>query len=156
MTHDMRRKDKQITDEAAIGSIVRRARVCRLAVSDDGQPYVVPLCFGYKDGALYFHSAGEGRKIDILRRNSRVCVEFDIDTELVTNEQACQCTMRYRSVIAFGKASFVEDVESKREALDILMSQYSDRSWAYSDEAVGKVAIIRVDIESMTGKQSGY
>jgi nitroimidazol reductase NimA-like FMN-containing flavoprotein (pyridoxamine 5'-phosphate oxidase superfamily) len=53
----MRRAGKEITDRAGIDGILRDARVCRIGLPDEGRPYVVPVCFGYRDGALYFHSA---------------------------------------------------------------------------------------------------
>jgi len=59
----MRRKDKQINDIAAIEDILSKASVCRLGLCENNQPYVVPLCFGYKDNALYFHCAMEGKKL---------------------------------------------------------------------------------------------
>lgn len=152
----MRRQDKEITDRAAIDEIIRRAPVCRLALSDDGQPYVVPLCFGYKDNTLYFHSAGEGRKLDVLAKNSNVCFEMDIDHEVVKGDLACTCGMNYRSVIGFGKAVLVGDLDSKREAFGIIMGHYVDGSFEFPADVLENTAIIKVEIESMTGKQSGY
>jgi hypothetical protein len=83
----MRRKDKEISDIALIEDIITKARVCRLALYDNARPYIVPLCFGYKDNILYFHSAPEGKKLSLLRNNNRVCFEFDTDHELVTGEK---------------------------------------------------------------------
>ncbi|HJO06699.1 MAG TPA: pyridoxamine 5'-phosphate oxidase family protein, partial [Chloroflexota bacterium] len=62
----MRRKDRAITDPAAIEKILRRADVCRVGMIADGEPYVVPLNFGYRDGKVYFHSFSSGRKIDAI------------------------------------------------------------------------------------------
>ncbi len=59
----MRRKEKEIADKSEIESIIRKSLVCRLGIVDAGLPYIVPLCFGYDNGALFFHSAKEGRKI---------------------------------------------------------------------------------------------
>ena len=64
--------------------------------------------------------------------------------------------MRYYSVIGFGKASFIDDIEEKREALDIIVTHYSDNSHKYSINEIGKVAIIKVAIDSITWKKSGY
>ena len=64
----MRRSEKEITDKLAIEKIINASLVCRLALSDGNQPYIVPLCFGYQDRTLYFHSALEGKKIDILKK----------------------------------------------------------------------------------------
>jgi nitroimidazol reductase NimA-like FMN-containing flavoprotein (pyridoxamine 5'-phosphate oxidase superfamily) len=151
----MRRSDKEISDVGVIEGILLRATVCRLGLCEGDRPYVVPLCFGYQDNALYIHSAGQGKKFDILRKNNNICFEVDIDHELKTADQACGCGMKYKSVIGYGKAVFVEDIESKREALDIIMHQYLEGAFGYPEDAITNITIIKVEIESMTGKQSG-
>jgi len=149
----MRRKDREITSRLEIEAIIGRCLVCRLAMADDNQPYVVPLCFGFKDNSLYFHSAGQGKKIDIIKKNNRVCFEFDIDCEIVGADTACKWGMRYKSVIGFGEACFIEDSESKRQALDIIMQHYGGEASAYSETDLKRTVIIKVDIEQITGKQ---
>ncbi|HEG43991.1 hypothetical protein LCGC14_3039720 [marine sediment metagenome] len=151
----MRRNDKQIDDAAVIEDILSRAGVCRLGLCDGGQPYVVPVCFGYEDNALYFHCASQGKKLDILRANSNVCFEVDIDCEVVKADKACGWGMKFKSVIGFGKAVFIEDVELKRKGLDVIMRQYSDGAFEYPAKRIEDIVIIKVEIESMTGKQSG-
>jgi hypothetical protein len=150
----MRRKDREITDIALTEDIIRNSMVCRLGMSRDDQPYVVPLCFAYSDKTLYFHSAGEGLKLEILQQNPNVCVEFDIDQEVIQGDKPCKWSMQYRSVIGFGKASFVEDLEEKRKGLDAIMKHYSGRSFEYVEQAIESTCIIKVEIESMTGKNS--
>ena len=152
----MRRKDKEINDLATIEEIIGRAAVCRLGLCESSQPYIVPLCFGYKDNALYFHTVHKGKKLDMLRKNNNVCFEVDIDREVVNAEQACDWSMKYRSVIGFGRAVVIDDVELKREALDIIMRNYSDSSFEYPAETVDGALIIKVEIESMTAKKSGH
>ncbi|MCP4755846.1 MAG: pyridoxamine 5'-phosphate oxidase family protein [Proteobacteria bacterium] len=152
----MRRKDNEITDKAAIESIIRKATVCRLALSKDGFPYIVPLCFGYDGDSLYFHSALEGKKIDIIGENNNVCFEFDVDHELVADDDACSYGMKYRSVVGFGKAFLIDEPDRKRQALDIIMKQYSEGSFEYDEDLLDIALIIKVDIENMTGKMSGY
>jgi nitroimidazol reductase NimA-like FMN-containing flavoprotein (pyridoxamine 5'-phosphate oxidase superfamily) len=63
--------------------------------------------------------------------------------------------MKYQSVIGFGTAVFLDDVEEKRRALEIIMRQYSDRSFSFPEHALASTTVIKVVIESMTGKQSG-
>ena len=152
----MRRKDKEVVEFAEIEQIVRKSLVCRLALAEKNQPYIVPLCFGFKNSALYFHSAPEGRKIEILRKNNKVCFEFDLDHEVVSDKEACKRGVKYRSVIGFGKASFVENLEEKRLGLDVIMQHYSGRSFQYPQSAVENVVVIKVEIETMTGKKSAY
>ena len=150
---DMRRSDRKITDRSEIDDIIRRSQVCRLGLTDGVEPYVVPLSFGYDGRALYFHCASEGRKLDILRKNRRVCFEFDILDGIVTGDAACQWGMAFRSVIGAGQGHIIEEPDKKRQALTILMNQYADTEFTFSDAAVDSIAIIRVDITSISGKQ---
>jgi nitroimidazol reductase NimA-like FMN-containing flavoprotein (pyridoxamine 5'-phosphate oxidase superfamily) len=151
----MRRKEKEITEKSEIEAVIGKANVCRLAMADDNRPYVVPLCFGYANDVLYFHAAKEGKKLDIIRKNNRVCFEFDVAQEIIDKgKNACEWGMKYQSVIGFGKASVVEDSVSKRQALDIIMRQYAGGRFEYNESIVEKTVIIKVEIETMTGKQS--
>jgi nitroimidazol reductase NimA-like FMN-containing flavoprotein (pyridoxamine 5'-phosphate oxidase superfamily) len=153
----MRKKEKEIKDKSVIESIIKRATVCRIALSEDNVPYIVPLNFGYKDNFLYFHSAKEGRKIDMIRKNKDVCFEIDIDSELIEAEHPCNWSTKYYSIIGFGEAFLVEGLEEKREALDIIMEHYSGKSsFEYPEKIINSLVIIKVRIESMTGKKSGY
>ncbi len=143
-------------ERAQIEDIIRRALVCRLGLSDAGRPYVVPLTFGYKDNALYFHGGARGTKARILSANSRVCFEFDVDVEVAPSDQPCKWGLKYRSVIGHGTAHFVEGRAAKREALGIITAHYAPGPYEFADDAVDRATIIRVDIESMTRKQAGY
>ena len=151
----MRRSERQIESKAEMESIIRDSTICHLALSDDGRPYIVPLNFGYEKGALYFHCAKEGRKIDIIRLNSEACFSFVSDHRIVPSESACGWSTRYRSVTGFGTASLLEDRDSRKAALGIIMNQYSGDEVHFEDGAVDEVMIIRIEIESMTGKASG-
>jgi uncharacterized protein len=150
----MRRDEKEITDRTEIDLIIRGSRVFRLGLSDQGQPYIIPLCFGYDGKALYFHCAKEGRKLDIVQRNKRVCFEFDTIEGMVEADQGCNWGIEYQSVIGFGTAQVVEDVIEKQTALTLLMAQYSKRSFVFPPEMLARTAVVRIDIESLTGKQS--
>jgi nitroimidazol reductase NimA-like FMN-containing flavoprotein (pyridoxamine 5'-phosphate oxidase superfamily) len=152
----MRKKDKEIYDESAIRAIIKKANVCRLGMVNGNKPYIVPLCFGYHDNVLYFHGSLKGQKIDLIRKNPNVCVEFDLITETIESENACDWSMKYQSVIGFGKAVFIESPDEKRKALRIIMGQYSDRQFLFPDNIVEATAVIKVEIESMTGKHSGF
>jgi len=152
----MRRKDKEIKDKSAIEEILRQTAVCRIAMCDGQTPYVVPMCFGYAGDRLYLHCAAEGKKIDILRQNPRVCFEVDVDQELVRGAQPCNWSLRYRSVIGFGNAVLIEDLKEKQRALDVLMDHFGGEASSYPDDVLGRITIIRIDIESLTGKQAGY
>ena len=150
----MRRAEKEIRNRTEIDSIIRRSQVCHLGLSDQGSPYVVPLCFGYDGRDLYFHCASEGRKLDILRQNDKVCFEFDIFEGLVEAEQGCNWGVRYQSVIGFGRARVIENPAEKIRALALIMAQYSKRTFSFPPDAVSRTVVVKIEIESVTGKQS--
>jgi nitroimidazol reductase NimA-like FMN-containing flavoprotein (pyridoxamine 5'-phosphate oxidase superfamily) len=148
----MRRNEREITDRKDIDDIIRRCRVCHLAMCDEGQPYVVPLNFGYDGGFLYFHAAPEGRKIDIIKRNNRVGFEFDILHDIVTAEQACKWGAKYESVIGSGTAEIVDTLEAKKDALEWIMRQYGSGTWDFKEEILKKTLVFRVQILEISGK----
>lgn len=150
----MRRSDKQITDPAEIETIIRGSSVCRLAFCDAGQPYLVPLSFGYRNGTLYFHSAREGKKIDILRSNDRVCFEFDLGGQVVKSGEVCNWGVAYRSVIGTGRAVFIEDLPEKRHALAVIIDHYGGKDRELPLASVNNIAVFAVRIEEMSGKQA--
>jgi hypothetical protein len=113
---------------------------------------MVPLCFGYEKGVLYFHSAAEGRKLEIIHKNPRVCFEVDIDWKLLRSGD--RCSLKYKSVIGFGNASFIEASKDKRNALDLIMRHYDQEPIEYPEPIVKSIAVIKVEIEEMTGKAS--
>ena len=143
-------------DREEIESIIKKADVCRLGLSDNNIPYIVPLNFGYKENCLYFHTAKVGKKMDMIKINNMVCFELDIDHEVIRAENPCDWNMKFQSVIGYGKAFVLTDAEEKRQALDVIIEHYSGQTDEYAEKLVDRLAVIKVEIESMTGKKSGY
>jgi hypothetical protein len=150
----VRRKEKEIHDRSEIEAVIAQALVCRLAMCDGEEPYVVPLCFGYADGVFYFHCAAEGRKLDVLKRNPSVCLETESDLALKPGAKACAWGMAYRSVIAFGRAEVIEEPAAKCRALDLIMARYAQGRHEYTEAALAKTVVLRVKAERITGKKS--
>ena len=153
----MRRKDKEITEFQEIEAIITNSQVCRLGLALDGQPYVIPVNFAYAARTLYIHSAREGKKLDILKQNPRICVEFDCDHELVQGQNACDWGMKYRSVIAFGQADFLTAPDEKRNALLLIMRQYAGHAdFSFSEASLQNTTVLRIKLEEISGKMAGY
>ena len=99
----MRRTDKEITDQELISQIIEQAQVCRLGLAKDNIPYILPVSFGYDGMAIYFHTAREGRKIEFMTANDRVCFEFEHGVQLIRNDSnPCKWTFSFQSVIGYG------------------------------------------------------
>ena len=148
----MRRKDREIPDRTSIDQIIRRCRVCRLALSDDGQPYVVPLNFGYDGYRLYLHSSLAGKKMEIIRRNNRVGFEFDILHKITEAELDCDWGARYESVVGSGIAEIVESHQEKASGLGWILRQYGGGPGEFTERDLDSIAVIRISIRSISGK----
>ena len=152
----MRRRDKEITDIGEIEGIIKKAICCRIGLVDSEEPYIVPVCFGYERNVLYFHSDLEGQKIELIKRNKKVCFEIDTDVEVVRAEEPCSWTMKYKSVIGVGRAHILENDEEKAHGLRVIMKHYSEGESGFPKSKLESVLVLRVDIERVTGKQSEY
>lgn len=155
MTTDrkMRRWRQQLPQEDAL-RILREGKYAVMAVEgDDGYPYAVPVNYVFDgEGAIFIHSAAQGHKVDALERNPK-CSLCVVDKDDVVPEEF---TSYFRSVIAFGRASTVDSTEDKFEALKMLSEKYSSGidPAAEIDRFIKVVRIIRIDIDSLTGKEA--
>ena len=151
----MRKKEKQIGDSSEIDAIINASSVCRLALSKDNQPYLVPLCFGYDGKSLYIHTAVEGRKIDCFEANNRVCFEFEGHVQVKPDEnRACKWSISYESVIGEGNIEELTDSEEKQYGLNRIMRQYSGKEWSFDPKALGVTRVWKITIASICGKRS--
>jgi len=120
----MHRKDREITDRKLIDDILSKSLICRVAMIDNDKPYIVPLNYGYHDNAIYIHSALVGKKIEILRKNNKVCFEIDIESDLIKKEVSCEWSINYRSLIGYGTIEIITNFDEKQAGLDIIMNQH--------------------------------
>lgn len=153
----MRRKDREITRIEDILSIVDRAKVLRLGLFDDNFPYIVPLHFGYEyaEGKLifYMHSAKEGHKLDLIRRNQNVCIELDCDTELIPGgDIPCSYSSSFASLIGRGLAEIVDDEQEKVRGLYLLMKNQTGREFEITMQMASAVAVIKVMVCDFSAK----
>ncbi len=152
----MRRKDKEITNPELITEIIENNFICRIALSENNQPYIIPMNYGYRINTIYLHCAPKGKKLDIISKNSRVCFEITDSIEIVKAEKACGYGTRFRSVIGFGTIMQINDPAQKAEALRIIMKQHSGKEdWDITEYSADKLGILEIKIESVTGKISG-
>ena len=151
----LRRKDKEVTDSREIEEIIKKAIVCRLGLVDGDEAYIVPVNFGYEKNVIYFHSALEGRKIELIKRNDKVCFEIEADVRIEKNDKS-ECSTKYRSVIGMGRAHILESAEGKVRGLKAIMRQCAGGEYSFSEEKWASVLVVEIKIESITGKQSGF
>ena len=151
----MRRSDKAVTEKSDIEKILRVGKTCQLAFAEEPVPYLVTLNYAYHDGVLYFHSASEGRKIDLIRKRPEVAFTVALDLGLIKDENACDWSVRFQSVVGHGQILLYETPKEKQRALDLFMSQYSNEKFSYPDKMIQATAVFKLVISEMTAKQSG-
>ena len=151
----MRKKDKEITDRNTLDSIIHKAKICHLACCLDDQPYVIPISFGYDGKTIYFHTARAGKKIEIFSKNSRVCLGFETNVNLITDQDnACGWTFDFESVIAAGEIKEIRDPNLKIFGLNQIMLHYSGKDWEMPEREISKTKIWGVELETVSGKIS--
>lgn len=153
-------KVRAIESLATKEEVINKCEVCNIAMVDlENMPYVLPFNFAYKDQVLYLHSAPEGRKIDVLNSNNRVCVSFSADHKLYHQNEnvACSYSMRYKSVLLYGEVLFIEDLDKKEEILNLIMEKYTSRGdFNYSLPALKNVKIMKIPVDRLDGRAFGY
>jgi nitroimidazol reductase NimA-like FMN-containing flavoprotein (pyridoxamine 5'-phosphate oxidase superfamily) len=157
----MRKKDREITDRREIERVLTEAKTMLLAINKPGAPpYVVPVNFGYRDGAVYFHSSPLGKKMELIAKDPMVSFAAQTDVTVVAPEDrtaACEWSVAYRSVVGSGRAVPLTDPEEKRAGLRVLMHgvapDIGPAEFRLPDEIVAITAVVRIDIHEMTGKK---
>lgn len=158
----MRRAGREVRDLEELRAIVERAQVLRVGSLDEEGPFIVPVSFGYelgeKDGApawtFWLHSAGEGRKADAWRARPEVALELDVPAGVITGDFACAYSYAFESVMATGVAREVADPAEKTHGLGLIMAHMAPGApVSFSEEAVGRVSVWRIDVHRLTGKR---
>ena len=128
----------------------------------DGMPYSVPLSLARTDEkTFYFHCATEGKKLDILRENPRVCLTAVSKCKPTVGPKDGSFTLEFKSAIAFGKAEIVADDNEKREALRAICQRFLPNHMDAFDAAVARsmsrTAVVRITLtEPPVGKRKQY
>ena len=154
----MRLKNREITEWNDIIETIKKCEVCRIAMNDESAPYIVPLNFGMevieKELYLFFHSALEGKKVDLLRKNPHVAFEMEREHEIYVNDANTMCSCAYASIIGKG---IMEEVESKdkKRTMDILLAQVPEhQNVKYNEKVLDKVIMWRLRVHEISGKRN--
>ena len=153
----MRKSDREIKSKEEIIDIIKRCDVRRLAFNNGDYPYILPLNFGFEiknDKVIfYLHSALEGTKVDIMKKDNRASFEMDTKHELQYYEEKGYCTMSYESIIGRGRIRILPEDE-KMNALKKLMGHYHKSEDTYfNPAAISRTLVYSLEVEEMTAKR---
>lgn len=151
----MRRFEKEITDHRLIEEILLNSPLCRIGLVDGEEAYIVPMNYAYAEGTLYFHSAPEGRKMELIRKNNLVSFEITGTEVVAKGDLPCDWTSVYRSVMGRGSIEIVEENEAKKAGLDVIMRKYGAvGALVYRKSSLDRMVVLKLRIGSLTAKQS--
>ena len=150
----MRRKDREVTDLQEIFDILLRCDTVRIGMTG---PYIVPVSFGAEivDGkvVIYFHCAREGQKVDILKSDSRVCIEADRFIKIEPTDHGI--TTRYESMIGSGSCQFLNDEQEIIHGLKLITDHYGYYDYDLTHcRALEHVFVGRIVLDEITGKRN--
>ena len=153
----MRKSDREIKSKEEIIDIIKRCDVIRLAFNNGDYPYILPLNFGFEiknDKVIfYLHSALEGTKVEIMKKDNRESFEMDTKHELQYYEEKGYCTMSYESIIGRGRIRILPEDE-KMNALKKLMGHYHKSEDTYfNPAAISRTLVYSLEVEEMTAKR---
>jgi len=155
--YHMRKKEREITDRSKLLEVLIRGRFATIALCRGDEPYVVTLNYGYdqEKNCLYFHSAQQGLKMDFLAANQQVCATVVEDLGYADG----QCTHKYRSIVLWGEMQLISDLEEKKPGMSILIRHQESHPQRTEEklqsmEAYNRVAVLRLDISEITGKEN--
>lgn len=151
----MRKKEREITNQALLNKILTKSKICRLAIHDTPFPYIVALNYGYSNNTLFIHCACEGKKIDLIRQNNKVAFQIELTSEIIKHKESCGWTTKYQSVVGNGEVEILSNFADKTEGLDILMQQAGKMENEYNPKYVDRILILKVNIKEICGKQAG-
>ncbi len=153
----MRRTEREVTSIQSIYDILSRCTVIHIAMNDEPGPYVIPMTFGVELSdnkiIIYFHSALEGHKNDLLNNDANVTVEAVLYYR--TEETGMEITAKYESVIGRGKAVRLTETKDKVHGLKIILDHYSRTGFPVeSCKGLSKCDVFCVVLDTVTGKHN--
>ena len=151
----MRRSDKEIVHRDEMFHIMDRALYCHVALSADGEPYIIPMSFGRVADSVFIHTAHVGEKVHIISKNPIVRLAFECDVKLVTSlSEACNWSFSFFSVVARGIIHELTDLNQKKNGLAAIMAHYSDKEWGFPEVSIERVRVWEIPLGEMTGKKA--
>ena len=143
-------------DEALIAEILDAAFLAHIGFCVQGQPFVIPTLFGRQGEKLYLHGSAASRMLRELERGVEACVTVTLVDALVLARSAFHHSINYRSVVAFGTARKIADVEEKVSALHIISEHLIPGRWAEvrapNEKELEATSVLEFTIEEASAK----
>lgn len=154
-------KDRKKIDEFLI-----KKRVGILGMCDSsGKPYSLPINYIYLNKKIYIHGMGSGKKNTVIKENPSVCFTVFEEKGTVAAAFPCKCDTSYFSVIIFGKATLVKNINEKTNMLNNFVEKFMPKFFSnplspkfvqnyHSTLDNNTTAVYCIEPESLTAKEN--
>jgi uncharacterized protein len=143
-------------DRDTIYTILDEGFVCHVGFTVEGQPYVIPTMFARVGEAVYFHGSAASRMLRGVSGGLAVCVTVTLIDGLVLARSVFNHSMNYRSVVALGKATLVEEAEEKIAALRAFTEKILPGRWddarQPNEKELKATSILRLPLSEVSAK----
>ena len=149
----LRRIDRKTSDADAMRILSESLYGTLATVNEDGSPYCVPMSHVVWNGALYFHCARAGQKLDNLRRDARAYYSCVLNVRVISDQFA----MEYASCAVEGIVETVTDAEERSGAMRALCEKYcpddvDTGSYERTMQVMPAVVMLRMSLDGVCGK----
>ncbi|MFV0425201.1 MAG: pyridoxamine 5'-phosphate oxidase family protein [Bacilli bacterium] len=156
MKHKMIKKNRQLTSEETMKILINGEYGVLSTVSEELQPYGVPLSYAILNDALYFHCAMVGHKLNNIKNNTKVCFTVVGDTCPVMEPENFNFSTYYESVIVFGQVTEINSEREKVDVLRVLCKKYLNEHMHHFEHAINRsikgTKVFKISIDKITGK----
>jgi len=155
-TRVVREPHRGFYDREVIYKILDEGFVCHVGFALDGQPYVIPTLFARGGDAIYFHGSASSRMLRGAASGIPVCVTVTLIDGLVLARSVFNHSLNYRSVIALGKATLVDEPNEKLEALQAFTEKIVRGRWndvrQPNEKELKATSILRLPLTEVSAK----
>ena len=133
-------------DRATIDAILDEAKVCHLGFVLDGRPAVIPTLHARVGDEVLIHGSAASRALRALATGIEVCLTVTLIDGLVLARSAFHHSVNYRSVVLYGTARPLKEVEELERALEaftekLVPGRWADVRWPSRKELKGTSAL---------------
>ena len=128
-TRVVREANRAVYHRETIYQILDEAFVCHVGFSADGQPFVIPTMFARVGDAIFFHGSAASRMLRGLGDGLPVCITVTLIDGLVLARSVFNHSMNYRSVVALGLTTLIQEPSEKLQALRAFTEKLLPGRW---------------------------
>lgn len=160
----IRMAKREVTEMETICEFLKQSKIGYLGLSDQMQPYVVPLNFVWQNSSIYFHGANEGKKLRIMTANNQACFTVSEELGTIASPIPAHTDTAYFSVMVFGSVEKVTDPKERVEIMQAMLDKYvpgyfnnplaSAHLEKYQSSLGSKTAVFKLKAKKITGKEN--